>query len=402
MAQADYKGIKIYDKVIIVERTSTTDGGYNWKGRTVNQGYAVDINNKKMLENALNWAKWTKYDEFALEGKRYWDKTVTDAQRKAYDASEKTVDGVIHEYENGNFSITLDEAAGWSSQGGKLSFWNCIITGPDGHNFLIGINSELLLHLMMSTTLVKGTCQEKVWLGRVKGTQVGVFTPDMEDFIQAKKDEETRTRKKTANYEPGDIVETVTTKELYLGEVYSYADRYVENHGYGWYNRHRYIKVYKKPKKMYAYVDLSRNYESSDGYSVELKATKTARTIVGKDIALKDKMLKLINDYPKEYMKLRAEAHDSKLDNPYPFSRFVENMAIRTKAIYSQEEIEADMLLAMNYVQSANQQAIKDCYKEEIRFEDKPSDDKADKYSCFHYFSNYSKYYKTEFIDEGC
>lgn len=393
MAQADYKGIKIYDKVIIVEKTSTTDGGYNWKGRTVNQGYVVDINNKKMLENALNWAKWTKHDESILDGKWYWHKEVTDAMRKAYDDSKETIEGVVHEYENGNFSITLDEAAGLSSQGGKLSFWNCIITGPDGHNFLVGINSELLLHLLMSTTLVKGTCQEKVWLGRVKGTQVGVFTPDMEDFVQAKKDEETRTRKKTSNYEPGDIIETVTTKELYLGEVYSYANRYFERSKYSWYNKH-YIKVYKKPKKMYAYVNLSYS-DDEDGHNIDLKTTKTARTIVGKDTALKDKMLKLIDDYPKEYTKLIAEAHDYKLDTPYPFPHFVENMAIRTKATYSQEEIKADMLLAMDYLQNANPQSTKDCYKEEIRFDDKSSEDETiDKYGYFNCFSNYLKYYK--------
>ena len=390
MAQEDYKGIKIYDKILIVERTSTTEGGYSWKGRTVNQGYVVDVNNKKMLENALNWAKWTKYDSSLLGGKSYWDKTVTDEMRKAYKESEQTVDGVIHEYENGNFSITLDEAAGRSTQGGKLSFWNCIITGPDGHSFLIGINSELLLHLMMTTTLVKGACQEKVWLGRAKGTQVGVYTPDMEDFVQAKKDEETRKRKKTSNYEPGDIVETLTTKELYLGEVYSYANKYSKSSGYGWYNRHYYVKVYKKPKKMYAYVNLS--YQTTAGYDINLKATRTARTIVGKDIALKDKMLKLIDDYPKEYMKLRAEEHDSERDNPWPFWHFVENMAIRMKPTYTPEEIRDDMQAAIKYRQSENPN---DDYKEEILLEGAPIDgEELEKYSYFNNFSNYLSYYK--------
>ena len=145
---------------------------------------------------------------------------------------------------------------------------------------------------------------------------------------------------------------------------------------------------------MYAYVNLSYS-DDEDGHNIDLKTTKTARTIVGKDIALKDKMLKLIDDYPKEYMKLRAEAHDYMLDTPYPFSHFVENMAIRTKAIYSQEEIKADMLLAMDYLQSANPQSTKDCYKEDIRFEDKPSEDETvDRYGYFNCFSNYLKYYK--------
>ena len=145
---------------------------------------------------------------------------------------------------------------------------------------------------------------------------------------------------------------------------------------------------------MYAYVNLSYS-DDEDGHNIDLKTTKTARTIVGKDTALKDKMLKLIDDYQKEYTKLRAEAHDYKLDTPYPFSHFVENMAIRTKAIYSREEIKADMLLAMDYLQSANPQSTKDCYKEDIRFEDKPSEDETvDRYGYFNCFSNYSKYYK--------
>lgn len=392
MAQADYKGIKIYDKVIIVERTSTSEGGYNWKGRTVNQGYVVDVNNKKMLENALSWASWEKYDESILGGKKYWNKDITDEMRKAYEDSKQTIDGVVHEYENGNFGITLDEAAGSSSQGGKLSFWNCIITAPDGHNFLVGINSELLLHLMMTTTLIKGACQEKVWLGRVKGTQVGVFTPEMEDFAQAKKDEETRTRKKTANYEPGDVVETVTTKELYLGEVYSYAGK-IESSRYWWNKEPGYIKVYKKPKKMYAYVDLS--YERDEVYRIDLKTTKTARTIVGKDIALKDKTLKLVDDYPKEYMKLRAEARDSQRENPCPFSHFAQNMAIRIKPTYRQEEIRNDMLAAMKYEQSENPKADDGAYIDNILLESETSDKKQDgkdiSYDCFY---NYVSYYK--------
>jgi hypothetical protein len=45
-------------------------------------------------------------------------------------------------------------------------------------------------------------------------------------------------------------------------------------------------------------------------------------------------------------------------------------------------------------LQNANTQSIKD-YKEEIRFEDKPSEDEiVDRCGNFYCFSNYSKYYK--------
>lgn len=163
----DYKGIKIFDKIIIVERTAITGGGYNWKGRTVNQGYVVDYNNDKMLESALNWARWTWRDSALGNAWREaaeklgYDNPEVKALNQKYDESAKRMEGIVHEYENGTFTIALAEAAEMSSQGGKVSFWNCVITAPDGNSFLVGINSELLLNLLLSNTLINGVCQKK-------------------------------------------------------------------------------------------------------------------------------------------------------------------------------------------------------------------------------------------------
>lgn len=49
----DYKGIKIYNKILIVEKTETTEGSYNWRGRTVNQGYIIDKKTRRCLNKNI-------------------------------------------------------------------------------------------------------------------------------------------------------------------------------------------------------------------------------------------------------------------------------------------------------------------------------------------------------------
>ena len=356
----DYKGIKIYNKLIIVERTSNTEGGYNWKGRTINQGYIVDIGNKKSLENALNWAKWTYTDTDLVN--KYWkirDKFGSDSleakeAKAAYEATKTTYNGIVHEYINGQFEITLDEAADGSSQGGKLSFWNCIITAPDGKNFLIGINSELLLHLMMATTLVNGKCQEKVWLGRVGGTQVGVFTENMEDFKQAKLDEQQRQAVKTGSvkYIPGDIVKTLKEKELYLGEAYQYY--HFES---GWNYKNHYIVIYDTPKlvhvfrKFHTYNFSYEPKKESLSESYECKVTKPKRIIDG-HIDLNY----LPHEYIKEYntKQLNYYLEKQKSDKWYKDSRYSWEYAKNLKMYGNSPTMSKDDIL----------QFLEDTYKE--------------------------------------
>jgi len=215
-----YTGIKIPKRVIIVEKISNE--------YPIHQGYVVDADNKDMLQNAMEWAKYYKRKE---DGIGYED-----------------VEGVQHFFENGKFKVSLAESAGGSSQGGKLSFWNCIITCPDNQQFLIGINSEFLIEFLLNNTVVNGVCDADIFLGRISGN-VGIFTKNMPSYEQFLEDESTRElyAKKTSNYKPGDIVSTLTTESIYLGTAETrFAAEYSYSKGY-------IILIYKKPHIMHIF-----------------------------------------------------------------------------------------------------------------------------------------------------
>ena len=126
----EYKGWSLYDKVIIVERKGYTE-------KDISQGYVVDPKNKKSLKSARGWATTYKYDE---------------DHNPVRDADGRMVEVEPEEFllDNEGFKVKLSESANGSSQGGKLSFWNCIISKGD-KQWLIGINAELLLHLLMQS-----------------------------------------------------------------------------------------------------------------------------------------------------------------------------------------------------------------------------------------------------------
>lgn len=247
-----YKGIKIEDKVIIVEKQNTD-----------RQGYLVSVNNPKQLETALNWAETYGYDESLREKYLEVEKTDTKAADeiwKQYLATKKELKGIIHEYENGQFKLTLCESAERSwRQSGKLSFWNCLLTCPDGNTFLVGINSECLLSLLKSADFIKGVCQSNLWLGRIKNN-VGAFTEDMDEFKDGKKDQAMRDAKPTNKYEKGQVLNTKTAAYCYLGELYKQFSIYRnDGHGYAGGNKYPefFMNVYSKPKKVYAYDQIS-------------------------------------------------------------------------------------------------------------------------------------------------
>lgn len=255
----DYKSVKIADEIIIVEKTYPYQSWITYrevKGQGMHQGYVVDANNKKMLETAKYWAQY-------------------------HTKSGELVSGVEHKYKNGQFEIALCDSADNSSQSGKLSFWNCIVTCPDGKEFLIGINADILLELLLKNTFIDGKCKNKVWLGRIGGNRVGAFTENMELYKQAQKDEAKRKEvtKANTNYKPGDIVKTLTEKEIYLGTMYEYY-RFEENS----YRGNYYIIVYKKPKLVHAYRPYYHycfdEKETLSSY-FEVKTNKVKRIVEG-------------------------------------------------------------------------------------------------------------------------
>ena len=278
---ADYKGIKIPNEIILVEKL-------NDRGE-ISQAYVVDKGNTKMLENAVSWAK-TRFRKKDDSGEYI---RIPRGHYIDYDWYE--VDGIQHEYKNGNFQLELLEAADGSSQGGKLSFWNCKIITTDNKEFSVGINSELLIDILKRNTWINGKCQtNKVWLGRVKGSQVGVFTENLENFKQAYEDEKQRTAKKSSSYKPGTVIKTLNSVQVYAGELYKRYEIEYNSSRY-WYNDSYapevFITIYKKPKKVYGF--LGHDWQDSSKWRldyIEVQSNKQARIITGEtvDFNLKD------------------------------------------------------------------------------------------------------------------
>ena len=298
----DYKGIKIPTDIILVERLNDKN--------EISQAYVVDKGNSKMLKNALNWASTSlrKKDE---NGE--YIKIPNECRPDYPDYDWYKVDGIQHEYKNGNFQIELLEAADGSSQGGKLSFWNCKLITPDNKEFSVGINSELLIDILKHNTWVDGRCQNKnIWLGRVKGTQVGVFTKNLENFKQALEDEKQRTAKKSSSYKPGMVVKTLTNTNAYAGELYKLYDVKYDS-SYYWY-RDSYkpevvITIYKKPKKVYGF--LNHDWQDSSKWqmdSIEIQKNKQAKIFTGETIEINLKeILKAQFDKQISYIKSDLE-----------------------------------------------------------------------------------------------
>ena len=227
----NYTGWKLFDKVTIVAKPRKS---YNYRtGETETlencQGYVVDPSNKKQLENAIKWA--TTY-EYTYEEDENGNKKCT---------GSIAVPPEQFTYDNDGFELELYKSADGSSQGGKLSFWNCWITATDGRRFLIGIAADLLLDVLKSSTVVNGVVQDKLMFARCKGG-VGMLSPNMSSYKDALKDEASRknnSRGKTSKHKIGYVYETLTQKNLYAGDIYR------------WYE-----PVYEiKPQKYYPYRD---------------------------------------------------------------------------------------------------------------------------------------------------
>lgn len=209
-----YQGIKINEEVILVERLPS-DSPYG-NEESISQAYVVQTDSPKMLETAKTWASMYKYIK-DTEGN--YIRTETGGYQ------QERVEGIVHKYKNGDFDFYVYDSANGSSQGGKLSFWTAKIVAPDGKEFLIGINSDLLLDMFKHNTFINGKCQSKVWLGRQGGQRVGAFTESMPAFIQSHKDAEFRKLKTTVKYSIGDIVKTKTNTFVYLGEQTEYFSK---------------------------------------------------------------------------------------------------------------------------------------------------------------------------------
>lgn len=179
----------IPEKLIIVESVIHTI--YVNDEQEINKAYIVFGDNTKSLENARMWA-----------GK---------------DAIEKTIPGTTE------FTFEILECAGRSSQGGKLSFWNCRIKNTDENiDVSIGINSEILCWILQESTFVKGVCQGNVILSKYDG-QLGVVCKGTESYneaIQSQRNKNNLKIGKTTKWEKGFVYRTQNTSDVWIGDAY--------------------------------------------------------------------------------------------------------------------------------------------------------------------------------------
>jgi hypothetical protein len=210
----DYKGYKLLDKIILVCRdTPEHDDSHGHNSRAnCYQAYLVDPANSKQLESARYWAEWTEYGPSYKNNDGKW---VRD-----YEIEHAPVE---FEFDNNGFILELLDCAGGSSQGGKLSFWNCLVK-KDGKTFKIGINSDMLLDLLKNAVFDKGVCQSSLIFITQNG-KVGMTAEGSDTYKQCIADRELKQTLKSSmvsKFSFGDILRTTTIEEVYLGTLTRY------------------------------------------------------------------------------------------------------------------------------------------------------------------------------------
>lgn len=205
-----YVGWKLFEKVAIISKDNKYVNPPKYIYRNVDkyghpQAYICDASDNKMMETGKRWAKW----EEAVYGE--------DNRPKEYITHEP----VISIMDNSGFTLELLDSADGSSQGGKLSFWNCLIT-KDDNSWVVGIHADYLLEIIKESTFVNGVCQTPLCFARCKGG-VGMLSTEMNSYKQALADCERRSKMskgKTTSRKEGHLYSTTTLNDVYLGTLY--------------------------------------------------------------------------------------------------------------------------------------------------------------------------------------
>ena len=249
----EYKGWSLFDKVIIVAKRERK---WDWQEQDYIegelQGYIVDPSNKVMLENAVQWGTIHNRLEEKDEYGRYIYEKIEPAQ---------------YTFENKDFTLELLDSAEGSSQGGKLSFWNCLITKGE-YKFKVGIAANLLLELLKQSTFVNGMCQSPVFFARCKGG-VGMLHKDMDSYKEAlsdmQKKQDVKSGKKTSKWEIGCNYVTLQTDSILLTKAYRWLEPIYANVNYR-YDKFIGYKKLEKPIPVYIVADTSSVHSSISGY----------------------------------------------------------------------------------------------------------------------------------------
>lgn len=257
----DYVGWSLFDKVQIVAKPCREWRNGDLVTTSILQGYVVDPNDTRMLKSAIRWGTESRRLDEKNENGCYVYETIEPSQ---------------YLFDNKDFTLQLLDSAQGSSQGGKLSFWNCLVT-KDDHQFKIGIASNLLLQLLKQSTFVNGVCQDKVFFARCKG-EVGMIHKDMEEYRKAVADMEAtaavKSAKKTQDWEQGCNYRTLTYDSTMLSKVSRWVEPvYVTDYTSALFPQCVVsgIKILSKPVKQYltattndSFTKLSQYFKETD------------------------------------------------------------------------------------------------------------------------------------------
>ena len=192
----DYSGWKQLSKINIIYSNYDTK---TYNGKEYRKAYIVEAGttkaNQKSMESGIRWAQGRYYGA---------DKSMP----------------TITETDNSDFIFQIVSAAGNSwSQGGKLSFWMCLIEKEGIEPFMVGINADLLADLILESTVYKGSVKEKVFFAR-KNSQLGVLHENMPSYQELLKDQQRKkdvSKGKTTKWKIGYEYNTLTQTSVMFG-----------------------------------------------------------------------------------------------------------------------------------------------------------------------------------------
>jgi len=206
----EYSGWKQINKVKIVYSTKEKWHSVEFNGKKYKKAYIVESGTTKACQKSLaaatHWAE--SYDWNNGEKRNYIEPTIV-------------------ETDNSDFSFQIVSAADNSwSQGGKLSFWMCLMEKDGIEPFAVGINSDLLANLILESTVYKGAVKEKVFFARKNG-QLGVLHEAMPSYQKLLKDQQLKkniTKGKTSKWKIGYTYNTLTQSDTMFGYFAKVAD----------------------------------------------------------------------------------------------------------------------------------------------------------------------------------
>ena len=216
----EYKGWKIPEKLYIYAEKKNRR--YNYP-----QAMIASSNKPEAIDTAKRWASG-----------------------KYYNYTED--DYIEYIIDNKDIKLEILDSAKGSSQGGKLSFWNCLLS-KDDMKVVVGIGSDLLLELLKSSTFINGKCEDKLIMARI-GQHWGALHEKMEQYKEAIRDiqlsQKIEGAKKTSKWEKGYEYYSKTRSDIYLYDLYVW--RICERINDYWYysNPHYKITEFKTPKKI--------------------------------------------------------------------------------------------------------------------------------------------------------